>query len=332
MQNIGLVGLGFIGKAHFNAYQKMDQARVAAICTRSEVTDKEILTKFQGSFIKNYDELLNNQTIDIIDICLPSYLHEAYIIKAADAGKHIICEKPLTLTEESADRIMDAVNRNGVELFVGHILRFWPEYELIKSYSQSDKLKGIEFVHAKRLSQFPAWSNWFKYPEKSGGALFDLHIHDIDFVYYLLGEVESIYAVGSQNKHGAWNHIMTTLRFKDKSKAFVEASNQMPDGYPFTMSCRASTGESTLEFSVVAGENIEGIDESNNQLTYYHANENRVIDMEKVDPFYKQLSYFVSCVENKTENDVISLEDVSYVFKLLKGIKTSLETGQLVNM
>jgi len=332
MKNIGLVGMGFIGKEHFNAYRKMGQARVAAICTRSEVSDEEILTKFQGSFTKNYEELLNDQTIDIIDICLPTYLHETYIIKAANAGKHIICEKPLTLSEESANRIMDAVNRNDVKLFVGHILRFWPEYELIKSYSQSDELKGIELVHAKRLSQFPAWSDWFKYPEKSGGALFDLHIHDIDFVYYLLGEVESVYAVGSQNEHGAWNHIMTTLRFKDKSKACIEASNQMPDGYPFTMSFRASSKESTLEFSVVAGENIESIDKSKNQLIYYNVNGNRVIHTEKIDPFYKQLSYFVNCVENNSENEIIPLEDVSYVFKLLKGIERSLETGQLVNM
>ncbi|GEL77666.1 Gfo/Idh/MocA family protein [Tenuibacillus multivorans] len=332
MKNIGLVGLGFIGKPHFNAYQKMNHGQVTAICTRSVVTDQEILTHFQGEFIKDYEALLNNKTIDIIDICLPTYLHEEYIIKAANAGKHIICEKPLTLNKNSANRIINAVNKNGVNLFVGHVLRFWPEYELFKSYSQTDKLKDIELVNAKRLGQLPTWSEWFKYPEKSGGALFDLHIHDIDFIYYLLGEVESVYAVGSQSNNGAWNHIMTTLLFKNKAKAFVEASNQMPEGYPFTMALRAQAKTNALNLSIVAGENIEGINEENNQLIYYADQKNTPINIEQSDPFQNELSYFVSCVENNEENEIVPLEDVRYVIMLLEAIQESLETGQMVKI
>lgn len=192
MKSIGLVGLGFIGKMHLKAYQSIEHGQVTAICTRSEVDDEAIKELFHGTYTSDYDDLLSNKEIDIIDICLPTYLHEEYIIKAAKAGKHIICEKPLTLTLESASRIFKEIQENNVKLFVGHLLRFWPEYQVIKSYSESEKLKDIDIVHAKRLGQFPTWSDWFQYPEKSGGALFDLHIHDIDFVYYLLGEVDSL--------------------------------------------------------------------------------------------------------------------------------------------
>lgn len=329
MKSIGLAGLGFIGKAHFQAYQKMGHCRVAAICTRSEVTDDAIRDQFQGTFYWDYDEMLNSSRLDIVDICVPTYLHEEYIIKAANAGKHIICEKPLTLTEASADRIMDAVSENGVELFVGHTLRFWPEYAAIKSYNQSHP---FELVHARRLAQFPAWSDWFKDPGKSGGALFDLHIHDIDFVYHLFGDVESVYAVGSQNEYGAWSHMMTTLVFKNKSKAFVEASHQMPDGYPFTMNMRVQSKGETLEFFQSAGENIEAVDEKSGQLILYKANERIFIDIETADPFYKELSYFVGCIENNTKNELVPLKDVRYVLKLLHAIKKSLETGRLVHM
>lgn len=231
MKNIGLVGLGFIGKTHLDAYNHIENCQVTAIGTRNEVKDRQITSKFSGSFVTEYDDLLNDQEIDIIDICLPTYLHEEYIIKAANAGKNIICEKPLTLTVESANRIIHAVNKNKVNLFVAHVLRFWPEYKVIKSFSESDKLKDIDIVHAKRLGQAPKWSSWFQHPEKSGGALFDLHIHDIDFVYYLLGKVDSVYSVGNKNKSGAWDHVMTTLSFKNKSKAFVEASQRMPIGF-----------------------------------------------------------------------------------------------------
>ena len=332
MQTIGLVGLGFIGKTHLEAYRHIENAKVSAICTRSAVKDQEIINQFDGTFVSDYDDLLRNQDIDIIDICLPTFLHEEYMIKAARAGKHIICEKPLTLTLDSAKRIMEEAEKNGVRLFVGHVLRFWPEYQVIKSYQETGMLKDIKMVHARRLSQVPKWSNWFQYPEKSGGALFDLHIHDIDFLTYLLGEVEFVYAVGSKNRYGAWNHVMTTLSFKDKSKAFAEASQTMPMGYPFTMSFRAQTAESTLDLQVAAGENIENISASLHQFTYYDNGNKSSIDIDYSNPFQNELSYFVNCIESNQENHVVPLEDVLYTLKLLKAIEESLETKKEVRV
>ncbi|WP_409304091.1 Gfo/Idh/MocA family protein [Peribacillus sp. SCS-155] len=332
MKNVGLVGLGFIGKTHLAAYNHIENARVKVICTKNKVTDEQTTGQCQASFVTEYDDLLRDQEIDIIDICLPTHLHEQYIIKAANAGKHIICEKPLTLTLDSASRIMAAVKRNNVHLFVAHVLRFWPEYKTIKSYSQSDKLKNIEIVHAKRLGQVPAWSSWFQYPEKSGGALYDLHLHDIDFVYYLLGEVNSVYAVGNKNRYGAWDHVMTTLSFKNGGKAFVEASQRMPAGFPFTMSFRAQTSRSTLDFHVAAGENIENINESNKYFVYCSYQDKAHIETDDSDPFQNELSYFVNCVENNQDNDVIPLMDVLYTLKVLQAIEVSLKTGDKVRV
>jgi predicted dehydrogenase len=332
MKNIGLVGLGYIGKTHFDAYQHIENGRVISICTKNQIKDEEILSRYNGSFVTDYDDLISNKDIDIVDICLPTYLHEEYIIRAADAGKHIICEKPLTLTMDSANRIIHAVNKNNVKLFVGHVLRFWPEYDLIKSYSQTDKLKDIEIVHAKRLSQAPSWSNWFRYPEKSGGALFDLHLHDIDFVYYLLGKVDTVYSVGAKNGYGAWDHVMTTLVFKGKGKAFIEASHRMPMGFPFTMSLRAQSHSGTLDFQIEAGENIENIKESNNRMDYYFNHQKVPIEVELGDAFQNELSYFINCIEKNEENRIIPLDDVIYTLKLLKVIESSLETGKVIQV
>ncbi|MFS0861133.1 Gfo/Idh/MocA family protein [Fredinandcohnia sp. 179-A 10B2 NHS] len=332
MKNIGLVGLGFIGKTHYQAYQQLTNCKVVAICTRKEVHDQEITSTFKGSFVSDYEELLKNKEIDIIDICLPTFLHEEYIVKAARAGKHIICEKPLTLTMDSAHRIIEEVTTHNVKLFVGHVLRFWPEYQAIKAYSESEQLKDIDIVHAKRLGQTPTWSDWFQYPEKGGSALYDLHIHDIDFLTYLLGEVESVYAVGNQNKYGAWDHVMTTLTFTNKSKAFVEASQRMSNGFPFTMSLRAQASQGTLDFQIAAGENIENIEENNNQLLYYSNGQSSAIEYEKVDAFQNELMYFVNCIEKNVENTVIPLEDVLYTLQVLKAIERSLETGNIVHL
>jgi predicted dehydrogenase len=330
MQNIGLVGLGFMGKTHLEAYHQIDHAQVTAIYTRNKASHQGIPNHY--SFVSDYNELLKNNDIDIIDICLPTYLHEEYIIMAANAGKHIICEKPLTLTEKSANRIAEAIKKSKVNLFLAHVLRFWPEYQAIKAYSETDLLKKIDFVHAKRLGQAPKWSSWFQYPEKSGGALFDLHIHDIDFLYYLLGEVETVYAVGNRNQYGAYDHVMTSLTFKNKCKAYVEASQKMPESYPFTMSLRAQSDQAVVDFNLIAGENIENINESNSQLIYYNNQKKTSIEIDKGNAFQNELAYFVHCVENKKENTIIPLEDVFYTLKVVRAIETSLETGQLVQV
>ena len=325
MIHVGLVGLGFIGKAHLKAFEGLPNAKVIQICSRSG--DDEILNDFTGEITSEYDALLSNEEIDVVDICVPTFLHEAYIVKAAKAGKNIICEKPLALTVEATKRILHIVEKMNVRLFVGHVLRFWPAYQKIKQISEKAEFPAIEMIHAKRLGQVPTWSEWFQHPEKSGGALFDLHIHDIDFAYYLLGEVESVYAVGHQNGFGAWDHIMTTLRFKNQASAFVEASHTMPSEYPFTMSFRTQAQDATIDFQLVAGKNIEHINKT--QLFLYEGKNQSELIIEEADAFKKELAYFIQCLENNQENTMIPLDDVLYIIELLEAIEQSLKTGKV---
>lgn len=325
MINIGLVGLGFIGKTHMEAYQTLPNANVLQLCTRSG--GKKDFPSYKGEITADYEVLLQNPAIDVIDICVPTYLHETYITKAAESGKHIICEKPLALNQEAAKRIRKAVEAAGIRLFVGHILRFWPAYQEIKNWGKQENVQAIDIVHAKRLGQVPAWSEWFKYPEKSGGALFDLHIHDIDFTCYLLGEVKSVYAVGLQNEYGAWNHLLTTLCFENGEKAFIEASHTMPAAYPFTMSFRAQANERAIDFQLTAGENIEQINEM--KLVLYDGKDQKIADVNGADAFRNELGYFLNCLERNQENQIIPLDDVLYNIQVLEAIEQSLETGRV---
>ena len=331
MKKIAIIGFGFIGKAHLNAYKKIKNAQVTTICTRNEITNQEIKDCYE--IVSNFSEVLSNDEIDVVDICLPTYLHEQYIIQAAEAGKQIICEKPLTLSLESAERIFTAVQRNKVHLFVGHVLRFWPEYKLIKDYYDNGKLKDVDILHANRLGQFPQWSDWFKDHEKSGGALFDLHIHDIDFATYLLGEVDSVFAVGKKNQYGTWDHINTTLSFKkNDAKAFVEASHRMPLGFPFTMALRVQAKQGTIDFHSASGENIENRQNVNNSILYYTDQNVTSIPIDSEDAFQNELSYFLHCIEKNINNEVIPLVDVFYTLKLLEAIEKSLISGEVIKL
>ena len=319
---IGLVGLGFIGKTHLEAYEKIPNAEVAVICTTKPLKD------FKGTVVRHYDELLQNRDIDVVDLCVPTFLHEEYIVKAAQAGKHIICEKPLALSVEAAERIMAEVHRHKVKLLVGHVLRFWPEYVAIREKVDFK----VEVIHGERRGQLPTWSDWFQYPEKSGGALYDLHIHDIDFTIFTVGKVETVYAVGTKNKYGAWNHVMTSLSFSNGAKAFLEASHRMPNGYPFTMSYRVQGDDRVIDFNLAAGENIENVEEGHQKLVYYENGKNEPIRVLDGDPFVKELSYFLECIEGKRENDIVPLEDVLYTLQVMEAVEESLQSGKVVKL
>ncbi len=331
MVTVGLVGLGFIGKTHLKAYRQIEGCRVKSIYVRdvSRVDEdvQEFAREHDITFVETYEKLLHDEEIDVIDICLPTYLHEKFVIDAARAGKHIFCEKPLSLSVESARRMMAEVMESGVQLYVGHVLRFWPEYVKIKEVMGHSNVK---IVHAVRLGQKPTWSEWFQDPHKSGGALFDLHIHDIDFMTYLQGEVATVYAVGHKNNDGAWEHVMTTLRFENGATAFVEASHRMPVSFPFTMSLRLLGERGTVDFRVEAGENIESVDDGQTKFVYYDEAGAEVVQVNDGDAFANELAYFVDCIRGRKENTIIPLDDVIYTMEILEAIEESLNTGEEV--
>lgn len=141
------------------------------------------------------------------------------------------------------------------------------------------------------------------------------------------GKVDSVYAVGTKNQYGVWDHVMTTLTMRNNSKVFVEASHRMPEGFPFTMSFRAQSSQGTIDFDLAAGENIENINDSKNRLVYYTNQMKSNVPVENTNAFQNELSYFVNCIENNQDNNLIPLKDVLYTLKVLKAIENSLEIG-----
>lgn len=131
MVRIGLLGCGFIGKVHAKAYAQIPDAKVVAVVDRDSGRAKEVAEELGAEVVPVVDDLLSRQDIDMVDVCLPTYLHADHVIAAARAGKHVLCEKPMALSLEQADAMIEATEQAGVAFMVGHTLRFWPEYVAI---------------------------------------------------------------------------------------------------------------------------------------------------------------------------------------------------------
>jgi UDP-N-acetylglucosamine 3-dehydrogenase len=330
MVNVGIIGRGFMAQMHLDALKQIENVNIVAISSRDEEKGRELAGKYNCDFHNSVDSMLARHDIDVIDICTPTHLHEEFAVRAANAGKHILCEKPFTLSIESADRIIQAAQKANVKLMVAQVLRFWPEYVKIKEMYDNGELGNIRTVYANRLAQFPSWSDWFKDPSKSGGALFDLHLHDIDYLRHLLGPVENVYAVGTQSDTGCWDHVITSLTFKSGCKACVEGANIMSDGFPFSMSLRASGSESTIDFRFAAGHNLENMESSQSHLMHYNNGETPTPVKVKVkDPYLEELEYFIECIVNDRQPEVVTPEESKEVISLIAAIKKSLETGEV---
>ena len=145
----------------------------------------------------NLSKMLKKEEFDMVDICLPSYLHKEYTLKLFRAGKHVFCEKPMALSSKDCKIMIDASNKYGKKLMIGQCLRFEPQYLYLKECIENGTFGKVKNMFMNRLSVLPRWGfeNWFFDTEKSGGCIMDLHIHDVDMVRFLFGEPESVSAI-----------------------------------------------------------------------------------------------------------------------------------------
>src|SRR5215204_2603607 len=186
---VGLVGAGFMGGVHLNAYAAIPEVEVVGVAdARTEAAvagAKMVGARPYASF----EELVAAEDVELVDVCLPTAFHRDLALLAAGEGKHVILEKPIARTMEDAREILEAFSDDGPRLFVGHVVRFFPEYVRIKEKIDAGDLGTIGVVRTSRRSPFLlGWNDWYADWRVSGGVLLDLVIHDFDFLRWALGE------------------------------------------------------------------------------------------------------------------------------------------------
>ena len=171
MARIGIIGAGFMGTAHSAAILQSKRHTLVGIADIDRKKGEALAQDRACKYFSTAEELLSQPDIDIAHICLPTNLHCTYIVKAAEAGKHVLCEKPFSLHDAEIAQAIEAAKSNGVKLMIAQVVRFWPENVVIKQFKESGALGTIKMCSAHRLGQIPAWADWYRNPEISGGGL-----------------------------------------------------------------------------------------------------------------------------------------------------------------
>lgn len=332
MLQVAMIGGGYIGDCHIAAYKAMDPAlaRLSAIIDANPTAGQAAAEKAGCQYFATLEEAFAAYAIDVVDICVPTFLHERFVLQAAQAGKHVLCEKPVTLSLESFDRMHQACIDNNVKFMTGQVVRFMPEYVEFATRMRAGQLGDLHLLTEKRLCQHPAWTSWHRDPEKSGGGLFDLNTHDIDYIYSLFGLPESVSAVGWKTDTGCWNQVATLLRWKDK-QAVCETSLEMTGDFPFTVEVRASGDAGTLHYQATAGVNIKDAETLGNFIHYPTGGEPQKVEVSQYDAFHREIESFLLAVKNDTDVP-IPPEQTRDVVRILLATKEALETGSAVRL
>jgi predicted dehydrogenase len=332
VMKVAILGVGFIGKAHREAYARLPNVELVAIGGCSEKRIKEWKAPHPVQFYSDPDELLKSCGAEILDICLPTFLHEEFVTKAAERGMHIICEKPLALTVAEVDRMLAAVRKAGVTFMVAQVLRFFAQYAKCRELVQSGRLGDVFFASASRLAEPPRWAEWFRDPKKSGGALFDLQVHDLDYLLNLFGMPDRLFAAGVQSAQGCWDHVLNVLSYPARGLS-IEAGYLMPASRPFTSALRLMGTAGSLEYTFCVKGNVDVMDRAQHSLVFY-PNEGPAtrFDIDHADPYLLELKYFVDTVERGGTPDAVPPEEARNVIAMLEATKRSLELRRVVEL
>lgn len=227
---VAIIGFGGIARAHYAGYLRLKSenapVKLVAAC---DINPEQFIAKIEmnissgknalDSEIHTYtdvDELIAKEDFDMADICLPSYLHKEFAVKLLNAGKHVLCEKPMALSSEQCDEMIEAANKNGKKLMIGQCLRFNAVYSYLKDCVVDGRFGKIKNLFMHRKSAQPRWGfeHWFEKTEKCGGCILDMHVHDIDMARYLLGEPDAVSCI-AYDADVRWAVENSRLYYKD---------------------------------------------------------------------------------------------------------------------
>jgi predicted dehydrogenase len=327
MLKVAVVGAGYIGQLHANIIaENIDYARVVAVVDPIPDKGRQLAESVGAKYYSCYDTMLSEADVDTVAICTPTFLHAEMVAKAAHGGKNIFCEKPLAVSIEQADQMVDAVRAAGVNAMAGHVLRFWPEYVRVKEIADGGELGKPVHGFFERLAVIPDWTeaDWNREEHLGGGAGLDLQIHDIDFASWLFGDAQSLNAQGVYDSDlGGWAHMGTSISFESGQSALVQGGWAFPLSFPFTMTARVLCERGAIEWLFRAGKNIEERGTSVPIIIYLPNGKIHEERVEAVDPYLMEWLYFTDCVASGTKIQKATFEDARVSLSLALASQTS---------
>ena len=329
--NLGLIGLGSLGQVHLKNFASFEGVKVIALADKdperrkgifgqadvniSELNQDSVELPNLASSYADYNDLCKDNEIDAVCISLPTFLHADAAIKALEAGKHVFCEKPMALTLQDAERMVHTAKTSGKILMIGQVLRFWGEYVKAFEIFSSGKYGNVLAASFYRYGGMPTGSdNWFFDENKSGGAVIDLHLHDVDACIWWWGRPDSISAGGAYRLecpnivHSRWYYENgPSVQFE----CFWDAN------FPFNCGFRVIMENATLYYDYESQKGLQLITPDGSEI---------VEKADASDAYLTEDKYFLDCISTHKPVDRCPPEEN------LQALDVAVETSRQIQM
>jgi len=336
MIGVGLIGAGFIGRNHFNQYEKLTRrAKVVALCDKEadrrsgdwsnvggNIGDAQGTKRDLGNIRQyaNWHDLLEDPDVQLVDICVPTYLHAEMATAALQAGKHVLCEKPMALTVEECDRVLGVAAKAKGLFMIAQCIRFWPECVYLKQAIDDGRFGKLKALNLRRQASTPDYSlnNWLLDPKLSGGAILDLHVHDTDWMLHLLGKPQAI-AAQTCERDGSTDRVHSLWYYGPDLVAQLEGYWDMPPAFGFNMGFTARFEKAAILFELSTGK----------PLTVFKSDgTSETPAMAPNDGYFNEIDYFLGCIEKGTAPTISTPAESREAVRMALAEKESARTGQ----
>lgn len=332
MIKVAILGFGGIARSHRKGYEKLaargESVKLVAVCDIDPAQFKKLITINVGedsvaeSPYRTYtdlDEMLRVEQPDVVDVCLPTYLHCKYVTMLLRRGYNVQSEKPMGLTGEECDEILRAWRESGKQLLIGMCLRFDPLYTVLKDIIDSGRYGKVRAAYFDRSSSLPRWGfdGWYRDRARSGGVALDLHVHDVDMVRYLFGEPDTLQS-HTTNKGDLPISAHTVFGYPDKVVT-ANAEWGMAKSWKFRMEYRVCLEEATV---VLEGGAV---------TVYPNDGEPFKPEYTPADHMAEESLYLSRLITGEIkENTKSSPEDAAATVRMIEAIYKSAECGETI--
>lgn len=337
---IGIIGAGNIAQnAHIPAYLKQKDVELVAVCDIKEERAKEVAQKYDMKYaVTDFNDLAAIDEIDAVSVCTWNNGHAPAVIAAAKAGKHILCEKPMSMNPAESEEMKRAVRENNVTFMMGFVNRFRSDSKVIKEMAEAGKFGEIYTAKAGWLRRRGTPLGWFTDLSKSGGGpVIDIGVHVIDLTWYFMGKPKPVsVSAATYNKIGnyktkgvdRWKAFDTdnlVFETEDSACGMIRFENSATMLFEVSFAINGKeTGPYSQIFGTKAGASFD-------PLTIYGEDENYLVDSQpkylKEDPFDNEIRHFLDCIKEGRE-PISPVEDGVQIQRILNGIYDSARLGK----
>jgi predicted dehydrogenase len=321
---VGIAGTGTMAGVHATGWHAIGADLIG--CTSSNLAQGDAFSQqYKIRRFDDYPELLDN--VDIVDVCTPTAQHKPMVMAAAKASKHVVCEKPIALTVEDAQAMIDACR--GVRFFVGMVVRFFPQYRAAKEMVAAGRIGNPGVLRLKRVSYVPQKppEDWYFNEALSGGMVVDLMIHDFDYARWLAGDVQRVYALKTVATDSAAQYVQAILRLRSGAIALIEGGWAYPPGV-FRTSLDLSGADGLIEWNS---------DQPAPLLTFVppKPGETDSVGLPTSgltdDPYTTELRHAYDCIRSGAPFEVTA-EDALEALRISLAVRESIATGKPVRL